>query len=1122
MLQIQMQILRVFGLPSAEVSSIVRTAREEGCPSLRLKERDGEYLVCIQASAPTQAMADEYCDRWTRKIRDRFGDAVYGMGDTTLAQATLDALLKKRRLLVAADELTGRLLGGALRGLEHSEAAFDFGTQTYSSPLNAKRIVAPAALLKKFPGDVVQAAAGRAQIAMELAGADYAAVYMPATVGQAPFVLLCSKQGAAACALSPDLTDTAIANNILDLVRRRALGLHLSGSTITFRPGREHPLLLVSGEGQPRAAGTRFTVRRKPAALGKSAVPRPGAENPVPVGTITFESPIPASPAPAASNAPAQPQEEPPSPDPTELTTMGAAAAAASRARRAVPQGSAAASAAEPVRPAEVPAAPQPRPAAKPNPPKTARPPKPAASAQIPKPSLLDGEIPDFSAALDPAAMEAARIADEKAPPRSADEFQRAASRLFEEQPEEPARQPAAPEKTASPRTVSPPRSTGSIHNRSLAMIEQAEKRRRRNGILALVAVALLLVAAVAGIALWLRSDLGAEPAYKSYGTSLYDEAAADYLASALEKKEDVAGYLAYPGQKGMLVYRQGAQQRPVFQATSYLGAAMPGNTVLICAEDSLNSLTELETFRSNSGFTLYLPGAVYRCKTVAVYYAGEGEDFDPRTFGDLSNYYDYLSFTLSLEARSLFDTGVVPGDGASFLTLMATGGDNGAFVCVTGQILGEGESASLQPSSIEEAENPLLTRAQYRAAGKERPAAAGIFTGILQRRAASAQSGAGQPESGTAPEDGTAAQSGDSDLQAELDALSQRTQELLASADKLMAGLTDVAGNSDAAETSIGQGAEGTLPEQTVTVDDVIQAAATPAPTQAPAASETAQPTAEPTPQPVETINVTMNGTARTMELVECLAMIAQNELGPNAPAEAYKAQCVAAHCWIISQSGYPSVAGVTPGEAALAAAREVAHVLVTYNGQVCFTPYFASASTGTASAREVWGNDRPYLQAVDSPYDQQVATHWNTNGATTGCARFSRQTVQDRVLEKMGVDLSSVDPSQWFTILSANQYGWVAQIQIGPNASGNDTCSGRWFREVLLAGASVDGRSLRSQCFTVTYDSGLDCFLFDVYGYGHGCGMSQWGAVGYARNGWDYASILTHYYPGTTLTTY
>ena len=105
----------------------------------------------------------------------------------------------------AADEATGRLLGNALRGLQHSEAAFDFGNQTYLNPANARRIAAPEALLKKFPGDMVQAAAGRAQSALLLANADYAAVYMPATVGQAPFVLLCSRIGAAACALSPEI-----------------------------------------------------------------------------------------------------------------------------------------------------------------------------------------------------------------------------------------------------------------------------------------------------------------------------------------------------------------------------------------------------------------------------------------------------------------------------------------------------------------------------------------------------------------------------------------------------------------------------------------------------------------------------------------------------------------------------------------------------------------------------------------------------------------------------------------------------------------------------------------------------------------------------------------------------
>ena len=44
---------------------------------------------------------------------------------------------------------------------------------------------------------------------------------------------------------------------------------------------------------------------------------------------------------------------------------------------------------------------------------------------------------------------------------------------------------------------------------------------------------------------------------------------------------------------------------------------------------------------------------------------------------------------------------------------------------------------------------------------------------------------------------------------------------------------------------------------------------------------------------------------------------------------------------------------------------------------------------------------------------------------------------------------------------------------------------------------------------------------FLLDGRGWGHGVGMSQWGAEGYARNGYAYPRILAHYYPHTTLTT-
>lgn len=91
-----------------------------------------------------------------------------------------------------------------------------------------------------------------------------------------------------------------------------------------------------------------------------------------------------------------------------------------------------------------------------------------------------------------------------------------------------------------------------------------------------------------------------------------------------------------------------------------------------------------------------------------------------------------------------------------------------------------------------------------------------------------------------------------------------------------------------------------------------------------------------------------------------------------------------------------------------------------------------FASASTGTASAAEVWGNDRAWLQAVDSPYDQSVSSHWNTNGNSSGTARFSRQTLQDRIRDVMDIDLSGVDPNSWFTIQSANQK-WLGRQDPG-----------------------------------------------------------------------------------------
>lgn len=1134
MVSTQLRILRVFGLTSAEVTAILRQAQADGCTGLRLLERDGEFAVCVQASAPTQAMADEHCDKWAQKLAARFGDALYATGETSLAQAALDALLKKRRLLVATDETTGRLVGALLRPLKHSEAAFDFGTQTYADPVSARKIITPPGLLNRFPGDVVQAAAGRAQLALSVGQADYAVCYMPATVGQAPFVLLCDRRGAVACAVSPELTDAAIGNNLLDLVRRRALGLKNTAGTIQFRPGHEHPLLLVSRAGQPKPGDTsRFSLRRRrkagradfepmldfdtaqipkaaaeaaaaavAASVGEEQPPkkaaRPTPDNAATVaasawaaaerdwdtdaqpparggspltGSITFE---PDAEPGAALQKGTPPRAEPP----MDFETAGAPNAAA---HRAVRTGSGR-------RPAEPPA------------------------RQEPPHSILDDDLPDLTTGLDPEAVRAARQADDAAPPRSLEDFQSAARRLYD---------------SDDPDDVTDP-----TKNRSLARIEKTERRQQRT--MVAMFVAFLLLVAVGGAALYwyFSSSLGAKPAARGYGTAQFDESAQAYLVNAAAKREGVAGYLAFPGFEGQLVYTDGATSEEAASAVPQLSGGNwlsggAGNTVLVMNSTLLDGLTDLETMRDNAGFTLYLADGTYRCKTLAVYYSDPdeagGSYFVPAG-GALAPYDDYLDFVLGARMRSLYDTDITVTDGSRFLTLVSAPDADGISLCVTGRVIEDNEDAQLATATITQREDPLLPAARCQD-GSQRPDTASLLAAQLEWYAtASAAQPAAAP--GSEAEEAQGEETASGDLSQDIAELQDQTDALMDDVDALLAGLTDKAGEAGAAESDLNQGAEGTLPEQDVPLDQVV---ATPAPTPTPDPSAdggtdggSSAPPSDNGGSTGETINVTMNGSQQTLDLVTCLAMIAQNELGSNAPAEAYKAQCVAAHCWILSQGGYPSVAGATPGAAALAAAQEVAHVLITYNGNVCFTPYFASASTGTASAADVWGNDRAWLQAVESPYDQSTATHWNTNGATSGTARFSRATLQQRILDVLGIDLSGVDPNSWFKILSANQYGWVSQMQIGPDGGPNTTCRGSWFRETLLAGQSVDGRSLRSQCFTVTYDAGSDCFIFDVYGYGHGVGMSQWGAVGYANNGWTYQQILQHYYPGTTLTTY
>ncbi len=165
-------------------------------------------------------------------------------------------------------------------------------------------------------------------------------------------------------------------------------------------------------------------------------------------------------------------------------------------------------------------------------------------------------------------------------------------------------------------------------------------------------------------------------------------------------------------------------------------------------------------------------------------------------------------------------------------------------------------------------------------------------------------------------------------------------------------------------------------------------------------------------------------------------------------------------------------------------------------YNGQPATTTYYAISGGATEAAKDVWGHPVDYLVPVASPGDLQAPDYLST-------ASFSTTEFEKRITEKNEKASLAGDPSQWVGEPVRTQSGMVSQIVIG-----GQSFTGLEIRSVF---------SLRSADFDLTYQDGRFCFT--VRGYGHGVGMSQYGADYMARQGSDYKEILSWYYPGTTL---
>lgn len=183
--------------------------------------------------------------------------------------------------------------------------------------------------------------------------------------------------------------------------------------------------------------------------------------------------------------------------------------------------------------------------------------------------------------------------------------------------------------------------------------------------------------------------------------------------------------------------------------------------------------------------------------------------------------------------------------------------------------------------------------------------------------------------------------------------------------------------------------------------------------------------------------------------------------------------------------------------------AAQETAGQVLLYAGALAETPYFSSSGGHTADNEAVWrGTPLPYLRGVPDPTDAGAPDYrWTTSA--------SRQAVHDALSRRLGGRVSRVE------VAERSPNGRVVSLRA--EGAGRPTLSGSDFRTAV--NAAVGDRTIRSTQFEVRLDG--DRYVFEGRGYGHGVGMSQYGARGLAREGRSYREILDHYFQGTRLGT-
>lgn len=266
---------------------------------------------------------------------------------------------------------------------------------------------------------------------------------------------------------------------------------------------------------------------------------------------------------------------------------------------------------------------------------------------------------------------------------------------------------------------------------------------------------------------------------------------------------------------------------------------------------------------------------------------------------------------------------------------------------------------------------------------------------------------------------------------------------------------------------------------------------------------------------------------TISEMTMADYLPGVVRGEMPATFEEEALKAQAVAERTYILYQikngpkgshpdadvctdykccSAYVSAeqAAQKWGEQAAANEEKIQQAVHDTDGYVALydnapiLAVFHSSSAGkTESSGDVWSRDLPYLAPVDSPENaDSVPNYYST-------VSFSAEEFRAKFLVAHPEAVFSGGAEGWITDLKKNGSDRVAEVTVG--------------------GVCVEGvemrtiYALRSASFTV--EATAENITFHVTGYGHGVGLSQYGANTMASQGATWQEILQRYYTGVTL---